>query len=140
MGLFDWLLRPKQSRSRRARIMGSGQYDQDIVGEANYQDALNRTCGGKTEDGHEHECSAQLFEEPTNKYDSNAVKVTINGRTVGYLSRADAVDYKRALASAGLAGRAVDVDAIVVGGWDRGNRGSGHYGVKLDMEMPPEFD
>jgi len=138
MGLFDWLFGSKQAATR-ATVLGSGYYDHDIVGEANYQDALNDICGGKTDDGHEHECMALLIEEPTNQYDRNAVKVTISGQTVGYLSRGDAVAYKRALAAAGLSGKAAQVDAVIVGGWERGRRGSGHYGVKIDMEMPPQF-
>jgi hypothetical protein len=36
------------------------------------------------------ECFAALVLEPDNPYDSNAVRVEIDGRLVEYLSRADA--------------------------------------------------
>lgn len=140
MGIFDWLFgNRKQYPAGGLAIVGAGSFDFDIVGEGNYQPALDRICGGKSEDGYEYECVAVLIEEPSNPYDRNAVKVTIDGQTVGYLAREDAVDYKHALADAGLAGRAVEVDAIVVGGWSRRRGDNGHYGVKLDMDLPPDF-
>jgi hypothetical protein len=80
-----------------------------------------------------------LVEEPLNAYDLDAVMVTIGGRTVGYLSRADAKVYRKALRLAGLSGRSVFVEALVVGGWARGRLDVGNYEVKLDMDMPPIF-
>lgn len=141
MGLFDWLFGSGQPRSSRGHVTigPSGDYDFEVVGESAYQEALDRICGGKTDDGHEWECTATLVEEPTNRHDPNAVKVTIDGHTVGYLSRPDAEAYRRALTLYGHTGKPVDVEAIILGGWERGRRGSGHYGVKLDMGMPPDF-
>jgi hypothetical protein len=58
-----------------------------VVGEGSYQDNLDRISGGKTEDGPttaEH--TAIMKPEPTNPYDQNAIAVTIDGATVGYLS------------------------------------------------------
>lgn len=139
MGLANWIFGKRSIARHGATVIGTGYYTFDIVGEASYQDALDRICGGRNADGHELECKASLIEEPKNPHDRNAVKVVIAGRTVGYLSRRDAVAFKQALVSEGLSGRPVNVDAIVIGGWDRGSRGQGHYGVKLDMTMPPEF-
>lgn len=135
MGIFGWLFRKRSA----AYIVGDGLFEFNIVGESRYQPALDRMCGGRTEDGHEHECQALLVEEPNNPHDGNAVKVTIQGETVGYLSRDAAPRYKKAARAAGLSGQPVLVDALIVGGWTRGRRGDGHYGVKLDMAFPIEF-
>ena len=145
MGPFRWLFRrgaerPGSSKkSRNVAIDGPGEFDFDIVGESFNQGALNRICGGKTDAGHELEVTAVLIEEPENPHDPNAVKVVIAGETVGHLCRLDAKLYKARLARAGLTGEPVSVEAIITGGWDRGARGEGHYGVKLDMENPPDF-
>jgi hypothetical protein len=62
-------------------------------------------------------------------HDDQAVKVVIRGHQVGYLSRADARRY-RAMPTA-----PAQVPALVVGGWDRGDRGVGHYGVRLSLRL-----
>ncbi len=129
---------PRQQSPIRYVIVGSGDYEFDIVGEAHYQDTLDRICGGKTDGGHELEVEAMLVEEPTNPHDQNAVRVTIQGQTVGYLARPDAEEYRHYLRYAGYAGQIVRAKAVIVGGWDRGGRGSGHYGVRLDIDMPPK--
>lgn len=144
MGFFTWLFggagdEHPHDTGRSFAIVGDGTYDFEVVGEASYQAALDHICGGRTDEGHEMECTAVLTEEPTNRFDPNAVMVTVDNRKVGYLSRREAVAYRKALAASGLAGLPVHVEAVIVGGWDRGSRGEGHYGVKLDMEIPPRF-
>ncbi len=117
------------------RFEGDGSFECDVVGESNYQDALNRIAGGKTEDGHEFECTARLVPEPGNPHDSNAVMVMIDGRQVGYLSRAHAQAMTILFQRKGLGG--AEADALVVGGWKRGRgaKDEGHYGVKLDLPI-----
>ena len=117
------------------RLGGTGQFAFDIVGESHYQDALEKICGGRSEDGAEEQVEATLYLEDENKFDSKAVRVDIQGKTVGYLSRDDARSYRRQLASAGhpkLIGRC---DALIVGGWKRGSRDKGHFGAKLDLPV-----
>ncbi|SKA26275.1 HIRAN domain-containing protein [Consotaella salsifontis] len=135
MGLLGWLFGSKPQRVQYA-IEGSGDYELDVVGESHYQAELNRICGGKTDDGHEMEVEALLVEEPTNPYDSNAVAVVIDGLVVAYLPRDDAAAYRQLLSRQKLSGEHLKVDALIVGGWNRGRRGQGHYGVKLDVDMP----
>jgi hypothetical protein len=65
----------------------------DVVGESNYQPALEAITGREDWVEVRHECTAVLVLEPSNPYDPNAVRVEIKGRLVGYLSRADAVSY-----------------------------------------------
>lgn len=131
--MFGWLFQRKSVPA--LRVPPSGFCDLDVVGEAHYQDALNRVCGGKTHDGHNHECIAHLIPEPNNKFDKNAVRVVIDGRTVGYLSRSDAIEYHDALRTLGRSLTSVECAAVVGGGWDRGGGDEGHYGVRLDCDF-----
>lgn len=70
----------------RFRLQGSGAYWYEVVGESNYVDAIaslfNRPSGDQ-----EIFVDALLLPEPTNKYDANAIRVVVKGRTVGYVPR-----------------------------------------------------
>ena len=79
-------------------LMLDGGQRVNIVGEASYQDALDRICGGKCEAGHDLTVKATLVPEP-HPYDPNAVMVQIDGMPVGYLCRDDAVAYQPRAAS-----------------------------------------
>lgn len=114
-------------------LQGSGEYFLEIVGESHYQAALESICGGKTREGHSREVKALLTHDNKNPHDSQAVKVEIQGKTVGYLDRQHARYYRKTLAAGGFKGRTARCNAIIVGGWDRGNGDVGHYGVKLDI-------
>lgn len=112
------------------QIHGTGKYEFEIVGESNYQAALKAIAGPKQEDGVEHFCVAELILEDSNPHDSKAVRVDIDGRTVGYLSRDLARQYRKQI-SVGT----MTAPAVIVGGWNRGGDDSGHYGVKLDLPL-----
>lgn len=117
-------------------LEGDGDYECEVVGESNYQPALAKLTGGKTEDGHEYECVASLVPEPTNKHDHNAIMVHIDGQLVGYLGRAHAATMADILKRKGLAG--AQANAVIVGGWvgRKGRQKSeGHFGVKLDIPV-----
>lgn len=98
-------------------------YAYDIVGEQAYQKNLKKIAGPKEEESKFVECYAKVSSEPFNQYDKNAVKVEINGLTVGYLSKSEA---------AKLAGRVINktVPAVINGGW-KDDESTGSYGVKL---------
>lgn len=100
----------------------------NIVGEASYQPALELICGPKDDLGVERRIRAFLYREDDNPYDANAIRVEIEGKIVGYLSRTDAVRYRR------LAGP-TEIDALILGGWDRGPDDVGNYGVKLGLTL-----
>jgi len=108
-------------------------FETDVVGEShdNRQTdlwAITRRAGQHPRDGVRF--MARLIAEPTNPYDSNAVRVTDaeTGATVGYLSRDLAKWYQQALLTHGSRG-ATDVPAVV-----RGGREEGHsLGVWLDL-------
>jgi len=98
-------------------------YAYNIVGEQSYQNNLKKIAGPKEEESKFFECQAKVSSEPFNQYDKNAVKVEINGLTVGYLSKSEA---------AKLSGKVVNktVPAVIDGGWFDAD-GEGSYGVKL---------
>lgn len=110
----------------------------DIVGESHYQNALNRICGGKTEESQEFETIARIILDDENRYDPKAVRVEIDEMCVGHFSRDDARSYRRILSQIGFRDRRITVEcsALIVGGWKRGDS-EGHFGVKLDI--PPVY-
>jgi hypothetical protein len=104
-----------------------------VVGESHYQAELERICGGRDEHGAHHECVALLVPEDTNEFDPNAVRVDIDGLTVGYFSRPAAKRYRPIADQLRSEGKVGAAAAIIVGGWDRGGDDRGHFGVQLDM-------
>lgn len=84
-------------------------------------------------------CEALLLHENDNSHDPNAILVTIRGKSVGHLSRENALVYRAMMAAMGVAGRPAVCAAYISGGWsDPG--GGGFFGVKLGLEWPPEID
>lgn len=121
------------SRRSVGNIRRGGTFETEVVGESHYQAALARICGGITEDGAHHRCQAVLIPEPDNPNDRNAVRVEIDGATVGYLNRQQAKAYQKELRRQRLSGRTLTVEAVIQGGWDRGGGDRGMFGVRLDM-------
>ena len=109
-----------------------GWYNQQVYGEENYQDALIRLAGPYTKEGKRLVCDADLYLEPNNPYDRNAIRVEIEGTTVGYIGRYDAPVLRRQLKAIGiLDGQRVTVEAAIGGG-----RIGTRYGVYLDFDLP----
>jgi hypothetical protein len=106
-----------------------------VVGESNYQDAIETAAGGRTEESCEKIVTAVLVLEDSNPYDRKAVQVVINGRLCGYLSREDARAYRKLLKKAGYPDGTTSWNAMIVGGWDRGPDDQGHFGVKLNLPL-----
>lgn len=132
MAVFSWLFSRAKGHNQVRLVPGDGDFN--IVGESNYQDALELIVGGRTEESADHSCDAMLVPEPSNPYDHNAVRVTIDGHTIGYLARQHAIEYHRAIGA-----RTTTCEAVVVGGWDRGDGDRGHFGAKLDIAWPPRI-
>jgi HIRAN domain len=86
------------SRAAPPTAPGGSLRHLQIVGESHYQRELwaligidpARFSGAEIR----REGIAELVPEPTNQYDPNAVKVTINGVTVGYVEAEDAAQYR----------------------------------------------
>ena len=132
-GFLGWLFKRPGSEPEvlPPRLVQGGLFD--VVGEASYQDALTRICGGKGEFSAEHQCKATLIPEPTNPEDANAVQVIIDRKLVGYLTREHAIEYRQHIGA-----KATSCDAKIVGGW-KDAQGEGNFGVKLKVKWPPRF-
>lgn len=126
-----WLFLSKGQRGRPAanarRLHSTGKFIREVVGESNYQDALRTASGGLELPQDGMLCEALLVPENENRYDANAVKVTISGRTVGYLGKEQARLYRGRLKRAGLPLAVYECPAKIVGG------GRKYYGVWLDL-------
>jgi hypothetical protein len=114
-----------------AHLRGSGAFLLPVVGESRYQDAIEAICGPRSEEGEDRPVEARLVLENDNPYDSMAVRVDIQGQTVGYLSREHARRYRKQYAAT-----EAYCDVRIRGGWDRGEGREGYYGVVLDLELP----
>lgn len=115
----------------------SGSFDIEIVGESRYQRALEAITGGRTHDGVHLVREATLIPETDNAADENAVRVEIEGMTVGYLGRDDAAELRAQLLRSNNPLRRINTQALIAGGWHRGPDDSGMFGVRLDLPTRP---
>lgn len=99
---------------------------QPVVGEANYQAALEWVCCGR-QSRTITECLAVIEPEPANTYDKNAVVVRVAGQTVGYIPR-DATAKWRAVCK--QADGPVVALAEIRGGW-RDEQSQGNFGITV---------
>ena len=125
----------KNSVSVRVNLPGPATYAFDIVGEASYQKALSKICGGKKEDSAKQYVEAELYLENDNPHDNKAVCVTIKGQTVGYLSRNDARAFRKQVKELENKKPTFLCKALIVGGWSRSKSDKGNFGVKLDLPV-----
>lgn len=133
MGLFSRLFGGRSQNEAVVNLPGPGTYSVDIVGESKYQSSLEAICGGRADESQEKIAVATLVHEDNNPYDNKAIRIDIEGMTVGYLSRENARQYRKKIKEAGYPGVTATCSAMIVGGWDRGGGDKGHFGVKLDL-------
>lgn len=108
-----------------------------VVGDSAYQDVLlELTDGRRYYGGARMETVAHLVPEPGNGADPGAIAVTIDGRTVGYLSRPDAARHGAAIAAAIERSGEASCIAVIVGGWERDHGDVGLFGVRLRLGAP----
>ncbi len=120
----------------RRKLERQGEFGQRVTGESYYQRELDRIAGGRTTDGHEFERTAEIVLDDRNRHDRNAVRIDIDKKTVGYLSRADARQYREWLRNQKYPEHVImECTALITGGWDRGRNDRGPYEVRLDL--PP---
>jgi HIRAN domain len=107
-----------------------------VAGVSHYQEDLLALVGEADTGRVRHETSATLEPEPDNPHDPEAVKVLLEGRHVGYLSRDDARRYGPAVRLLLEHGRVLACDAVV------GGRGpdatTDNLGVFLELPRAPE--
>lgn len=110
----------------------------EVVGESFCQPALLVLAGGRTSRGQAISCKAVLIPYATNPHDANAVRVEIQGRPVGHLSREAAVSYREQIAALGYPMAEAEAAAKIVGGWSNSD-GRGSFGVELKIANPLEI-
>lgn len=117
-------------------VMLNGGREVEVVGESHYQKTLERAAGGRQREGVRVEVVATLVPEPSNKHDRNAIAVQVEGQTVGYLRREMAGSYGPLMRRLRDEGLLAQCSATIVGGWDRGWRDRGDFGIWLDLATP----
>jgi hypothetical protein len=133
MGLFTNFfssIAPKQPPVKQEVVflMGTAKYDLEIVGEENYQAALEDMCGPRVPRGANQFENAWLILE-----DKNAVRVEIRGKQVGYLRPEAAIQYRRQLIAKGKPRAIGQCQAVIRGGWISSDGRKGPYFVSLDI-------
>ncbi|MFD5792452.1 HIRAN domain-containing protein [Streptomyces diastatochromogenes] len=117
------------------RGSGSAYFPQEVVGESFYGAHLSRVAG-REEEG-ERKVFAELRREPSNRHDSNAVQVLIDGGVVGHLPREDAPLYQPELKAVESWGRPAMCRARLW--WRRESRREVFASVSLDLARPGEL-
>ena len=108
-----------------------GERNVDVVEESDYQAALEKLAGGRSQFGAMVEVVALLSREPDHPHDKNAVRVSVGGETVGYIEKWDAKDIQPLMLKLEAAGHPAWVRGTVVGGW-ADDSGSEAFRIRLD--------
>lgn len=117
-------------------IKGRDQFQINVAGESFYPDAFATLCGARTRDGIAFPARARLELDDDNVHDKNAVRVSIEGHQVGHLPREAAKAFRRSVRYGALAEHEVfECAALINGGWNRGGKDVGNFGVKLDLAL-----
>jgi hypothetical protein len=90
---LDCVAQPKTTQSGEFGIEANRQFLTNAVGESRYQQYLAGICGPRKREGEKKLVDAKLYFEDGNK----VVRVDIDALTVGYLSRDDAREWRRAV-------------------------------------------
>lgn len=78
-------------------VSNAESYMLGVAGESHYQEHISNIVAYIGDPVNEKEIPAELHLENDNEHDANAVRVEIEGGTVGYLSQANAKRYRRFL-------------------------------------------
>jgi hypothetical protein len=109
-------------------LIGNREYTVHVVGESFYEENLSFLCGPATDHMRQFARIASLTLEGNNPYDRNAIRVDIDGLTVGHLSRFDAARFRARRGD--VDGSCYTCDAVMIS--LRGNAAA-DYGVRLDF-------
>lgn len=114
-------------------------YPLQVVGEASYRTTIEKICGnydqqkGYKDDSH----IVALYLEDENPYDpNNAVRVTIDDLTVGYLPKTVAAAYRKRLVFLNAPANAIGIcTGSIRGGFRKRNGEIADFGVRLDVDV-----
>ena len=116
-------------------IEGDGQYDLEVVGESHHQRHLNVLSERYSKKVSDRELIAKLHYENTNPHDKKAIRVVIDGGTVGYLSHKDARLLRKRIEKVKPEGLIISCDAEIMGGKRVGFFKKTDFGVWLDLPI-----
>ena len=108
-----------------------GDQQVDVVEESHYQEVLERLAGGRSHSGAMKPVIALLTREPDHPHDKNAVRVDVDGETVGYIEKWDAKAIQPLMQKLEQAGRPAWVRGTIVGGWED-DGGDDTFRIRLD--------
>jgi len=114
-------------------------YPLQVQGESNYRRNLEDISGytGEEEGVNADDFIARLILEDDNIYDpGNAVRIEIDGKAVGYLSKPAAKKYRKRVAELGLSDVTGECYASIKGGFIKRSSGEqADIGVRLDLDL-----
>jgi hypothetical protein len=116
----------------------------EVVGESHYQDALAsyyRKHGGNGSNLKVPEIT--LRTDDRNAFDQNAIRVELAGKTVGFLPKDKAIEFRDALAGSPALELGATCQAKITGGFEldspEGGRRHAHFGIALNIRWPPQI-
>ena len=107
-----------------------GRFDVTVVGVSFYQTVLANICGNRCGKSLDVFTQADIIPDDDNPHDKNAVRVDINGETVGHLSRKNAVLWRSKMISDKHSGK-VKCPAKISGNGGR----SSDYKLSFDLSF-----
>jgi hypothetical protein len=120
------------SCSSKPSATSTGKFHIPVVGVTFHQETLSNICGNNREEGVPIYKQASLILENDNPEDPNAVKIDIEGKTIGHLSRRNATVWRGKMMSENRSGEVMCLAQIL---WDRGYIAEGSYGVLLNIDL-----
>ena len=116
-------------------IDGDGHFDLEVVEVSHYQRHLKILSERYSKKSTDRQLIARLHYENTNPHDENAVRIVIDGGTVGYLTRKDARKLRERIEKVRPEGLIISCDALIIGGKRVGVFKKTDFGVCLDLPI-----
>lgn len=114
-------------------------YPLEVVGESRYKDNIKSLFSEyELTDGegvNKDDVFAYLILEDENIYDHQAVRIDIEDKTVGYLSRQAAPIYRQSIMQLGLPKITGACYASIRGGFEKKGGETADFGVRLDLDL-----
>lgn len=90
-----------------------------LVRESFHQRELDQLTGGRTEQGHEVETTAEIIVDDRNPRDDTVVRIDIDNKTIGYPALGDAREYRTWPRNQHYPDDVIlECPALISGGWD----------------------
>jgi hypothetical protein len=124
------MVAPDEGRS--LPVEGNGAFDVIVVGVSYYQEALRSILGDTSGQAVRMLVPAEIIPDDENPFDAYAVRIEIDRKLVGHLSKRNAREWRSKMISENLSGATTCAARIV---WDRGAKKEGSYGVWLDVDL-----